>query len=346
VGGFIKTAYSKAVTTVFGTSQKTVLQQTSSATIVSAIHALTEGLLKVWAPTQSVERRIEAIAQTVGLKTAEREKPPVVGVGVSFKAGQETLEILSDVESSDLDLDLLRGRANVGEIPIHVSETGEIVAASMQPQGGLSIGHPHGETGTITCAVADETGEMFLLSCGHVLAPLNLGRRKDQLWQPGKADGGGPDNLVGELYDYQALDFSVSTGNLFDAALCRPFRPVKIGVREVGRVNGYTDAPFDQALWKVGRSTGKTQGILFSKKSSLLITLAPGVRALFEDQLEVDGTGPKPFAAQGDSGALVVLVNGNEAKAIGVLIAVATGKNSAIVTPIKAILEQFKVALV
>jgi hypothetical protein len=261
-------------------------------------------------------------------------------VGRSVRAGGETIELATDVESDDLDLDCLRKVANVEKTPLHVIETGEWVASSLPACGGDSIGHPSGATGTVTCLVKNRQGEQFLLSCNHVIAALNRGQRDlDNLWHPGKADGGGPDNIIGKLHDFKDLDFSVVNPNFYDVALCRPSGTVEPGLRSLGRIAGVlNDPPLEAPVRKVGRSTGVTQGALFTKNSSVLITYGPGRRALFENQLQIVGTGPGDFAQQGDSGALVVDMQNN---ALGMIVSISVKQNAAMASPITTIFDDF-----
>lgn len=317
-------------------------QNSTQSRVAAMVQVLTQRLLKIWAPTYSPEGRSNAIAVTVGEKVSKADRPPVVGVGHSLRGGTDTLELATDVESDDLDLDLLRKAANVGDIPVHVVETGEWLAASSPAQGGDSIGYPDGPTGTVTCLVKNKDGQQFLLSCNHVIAALNQGNRDaDNLWYPGKADGGGPGSVIGKLHDFKAIDFSVEKGNVCDVALCTPSGQVAAGIRKLGAISGiWDDPPLELPVRKYGRSTKETQGALFTKNSSVLITYADKRRALFEKQLQIVGTGHGDFAQEGDSGALIVDMQN---KAVGLLFSVATKQNAALANPIKSVLADLDV---
>lgn len=319
-----------------------VHQESGQMRVMAMVQVLTDRLLKVWSAAYSANGRSVAIALTVGEKVAKADRPPVVGVGHSKRGGTDTLELATDVESDDLDLDLLRKSANVGNIPVHVVETGQWLAAGSPAQGGDSIGHPDGATGTVTCLVQNKAGEQFLLSCNHVIAALNNGNRDaDNLWYPGKADGGGPGNVIGKLHDFKVIDFSVDKGNVCDVALCTPSGEVAAGIRKLGAISGiWDDPPLELPVRKVGRSTGETQGALFTKNSSVLITYEGGKRALFEKQLQIVGTGHGDFARQGDSGALIVDMQN---KAVGLLFSVSVKQNAALANPIKSVLTDLEV---
>ena len=317
-------------------------QNSTQSQVSSAIRLVTERLLKVWAPNYSEQGRASAIYQTVGEKVAYAKQPPVVGVGHSMRGGVDTLELATDVESDDLDLDRLRKVINTPKVPVHVVETGEWVACSRPVQGGDSIGYPNGATGTVTCLVRNKNGELFLLSCNHVIAAMNQGQiDHDKLWHPGKADGGGPNNIVGDLHDYQPLDFSVEKPNIFDAALCRPSGDTLAGLFKIGPIAGVlNDPPFELPVKKIGRSTHLTEGAVLTKNSAVLITYAPGKKALFENQVQIVGTGSGDFAQEGDSGALVV---DRQNRAVGLLFSVSVKQNAAFASPIKPVFDRFAV---
>jgi len=51
--------------------------------VSAVVRALTDNLLRIWAPTYSAAGRAQALATYLGDKVAEAKEPPVVGVGVN-----------------------------------------------------------------------------------------------------------------------------------------------------------------------------------------------------------------------------------------------------------------------
>lgn len=105
---------------------------------------------------------------------------------------------------------------------------------------GISIGHPLVMAGTLGAFVWDkETGELFGLSCAHVIAPHGpmvapgspgaiVG---DPIYQPGPFDirtklGREPtdNDIAGHLVRWEEI--SSTRSNLIDAAVFKPTRPV------------------------------------------------------------------------------------------------------------------------
>lgn len=313
----------------------------------SALQTLTDNLLRIWAPSYSREGQVMALFQFLGAKVANSTEPPVVGVyRHQTKSGVQVLELLTTVESENLDLVRLREKANLGSTQIHVTQTGEIRPCVDAARGGDSLGNQNaGGIGTLGCLVEDKTGDRFILSCNHVIAALNQGKRKeDPIWREN------PKNRIGVLWEYKELDFSLAKGNcnFFDAALCRLDDGIDIqaGIRELGLLTGSAraDEPeiYDLEVKKRGRQTGTTYGAV-RMGGGHIVTYASGVRALFEKQLLVVGTSEANFAKQGDSGAVVI---DNNNAAVGLLYATATGVDQSFVSPINPILEFFGVHLV
>src|SRR5713101_5350751 len=185
------------------------------------------------------------------------KKPPVVGIGVSeWKEGDRTLEFLTAAPEELFNFRKLLDSQGFKETPFHVTVTGRILAAARPAQGGDSVGHQNGDTGTLGCLVERDSGDWLVLSCNHVLAALNRGRRgQDQIWQPGMKDGGSSADRIGVLDDFKDLALNSSTTNTIDAALCRPDakNQVRSGIRGLGQLNGsLSDPPYNTKVKKRG----------------------------------------------------------------------------------------------
>jgi hypothetical protein len=163
----------------------------------------------------------------------------VVGVGVGYKhshgaATHELAVVVSVAEKMPLaDLPAAdRVPRSIGGVTTDVVETGELRAlatllavpprldafaplaamvidptARLRPaRPGISIGHSLVTAGTLGCLVR-RGGDVFVLSNNHVLANSNNAHIGDAIWQPGRVDGGTPDDQLGNLAGFVPLAF-------------------------------------------------------------------------------------------------------------------------------------------
>lgn len=173
---------------------------------------------------------------------------------------------------------------------------------------GCSVGHVRVTAGTLGCfvALADAPG-VAMLSNSHVLGDSGKGRTGDAVLQPGLADGGvAPDDRVATLHADAPL--SAERANQADVAVATLDDEADAGANQVpeGALLGVTDEPpDDQALAKVGRTTGHTQGTITLLEVDGLTVDYGGVRYSCNDAIEVEGVGSTPFSEGGDSGSVV-----------------------------------------
>ncbi|MDD9207907.1 hypothetical protein PU560_15735 [Georgenia sp. 10Sc9-8] len=185
---------------------------------------------------------------------------------------------------------------------------------------GISVAHEAVSAGTLGAFVTvagDDT--VHALSNHHVLVGPR-GQVGDRVLQPGPADGGrSPADRVGELSAYVPL----VPGEVahVDAALAR------LDVAEVDRghpagpLEGWGTVEGDEVVQKVGRTTGITEGrVTAIELDQVLVGYGTELGELrFDDQIEVESTGPGPFSRGGDSGSLVYRTT--DRRAIGLLFA-------------------------
>jgi len=221
-------------------------------------------------------------------------------------------------------------------IPVTVRVTGLFIAYAdstdrlTRPVSiGVSTGHPAITAGTIGARVTDEAGNVYALSNNHVYANQNNADIGDSILQPGTFDGGSdPDDKIGELFAFEAIDFSIFGSNVIDAAIANTT------IDELGRAtlpqdyrmpnaaifgDSDEDGFFDDInvllqlpVKKFGRTTGLTHGLV----SEINVTSAVCYEycsqpllsklAWFENQIAIVGTGAEPFSAGGDSGSLII----------------------------------------
>ena len=235
---------------------------------------------------------------------------------------------------------------------------------------GVSVGHINATAGTFGCLVR-RGSEVFILSNNHVLANANQCQPGDPILQPGRHDGGVPQDRFATLADYVPLDFGTAaptcaitttmektfnglsdlvgshhrlmayeqteSSNRVDAALARPDDPASVtpDIIGIGRPLGVHRATLGTQLKKSGRTTGVTEGHIVQIDVSCQVGYPPG-EARFYGQLMATG-----MSAPGDSGSIVLDAQNH---AVGLLFA---GSDVAtLINPIKPVLQALDVALV
>lgn len=154
------------------------------------------------------------------------QRQNVVACGVGYKVvGQQTtstpsvvVSVVKKQPSSTLTPDQVIPKT-INNIPTDVVETGNIAALGMDRtiryrpvRPGISIGHVSGSTGTLG-AIVQRGNERFILSNNHVLAKLNGGVPGDAILQPGLADGGVPQDVIGQLAEFIPIAFLEATAS-------------------------------------------------------------------------------------------------------------------------------------
>jgi hypothetical protein len=168
--------------------------------------------------------------------------------------------------------------------------------------------------------------EIHLLSNSHVFADLRKGivDDGDLIMQPSPGEPGS-NRPIGTLVNFSPLDFYSDTNepNYIDAAIATLWGPHqhKPLLPLVGPVKGYVskqDIEIGEAVRKFGRTTGYTEGRIFSIYLDIWIRYdRTRQSAFFENQLLIKSALEFPqFVAKGDSGSLLV---DEEQHAIGLI---------------------------
>ncbi len=175
---------------------------------------------------------------------------------------------------------------------------------------GLSIGLGGVvDAGTLGLFATGARGS-FLVSCNHVIGPVAGATRGHVVVQPGPRDQGTEQDGLAAFAHAVAL--KAAGANTVDAAAAQ-----LTGARRVdptfGRVTMRgvvaADALIDLVqgrVWKLGRTTGKTQGTLSAVELDGLGVSLGGATYRFDGQLEIKETPTGQFALPGDSGAVVL----------------------------------------
>ncbi|MEM0977175.1 MAG: hypothetical protein AAGJ34_06555 [Pseudomonadota bacterium] len=121
--------------------------------------------------------------------------------------------------------------------------------------GGISVGRLDNSAGTLgTIVMVEETEQPAILSNWHVIAGANA-QRGDGILQPGRADGGGFDDDIANLFDWKLNRFCDAAIALLNRK--RPWLPVQF--RGFTNFEGDRTSRLGEVLTKYGRTTGKTR---------------------------------------------------------------------------------------
>lgn len=280
--------------------------------------------------------------------------PDVVGTGVSANRGGKPI----------IKIYLKRGGGGglplrLGGLPVVTEVVGEIFAAKGPPgQGvdptarfprpvpiGVSTGHPDITAGTIGCRVTDGS-DVYALSNNHVYADVNAATIGDAVIQPGTFDGGvSPADDIGTLFDFEPIDFAPNASNIMDAAIALSSTSL---LGNSTPSDGYgtpriqtAQATVGMRVMKYGRTTSQTKGRVDALNATVNVNYgAPGV-ARFIGQIIIR---PGSFSAGGDSGSLIVVQKGSNARK-PVALLFAGSDTITIASPIDAVLNRFGVTV-
>lgn len=208
---------------------------------------------------------------------------------------------------------------------------------------GVSTGHPDITAGTIGARVISGNN-VFALSNNHVYANENQAGNHDPVLQPGPFDGGSvATDVIGTLADFEPIWFN-GQPNTIDAAIAASTTGQLGNATPAGGYGtpapGTVAASVNLTVMKYGRTTGETKGRVQGINGIVNVGYDSGV-ALFTGQIIIGGGG---FSAGGDSGSLIVVQKGSDArKAVGLLFA--GGAGVTIANPIDAVLNRFGVSI-
>lgn len=191
---------------------------------------------------------------------------------------------------------------------------------------GASVGHARVTAGTIGAFVSRGRAG-FILSNNHVLANEDTAVPGDWILQRGRFDGGKrPADDVARVRHWVRLKKPGT--NFVDAALAAiergiPYEPgllrAFIGGRN-RRLAGLGPEFIDEGaiVYKAGRTTGPTRGRVTAFDLDNVVVNYDVGNLRFDNQIEIEGIGRRPFSDGGDSGALIVNA---DMQAVGLLFA-------------------------
>lgn len=177
---------------------------------------------------------------------------------------------------------------------------------------GSSVAHFKVTAGTLG-AFVKRKGRVHILSNNHVLANEDRASARDAILQPGPFDGGRRTrDRVASLDRWIRL--RPSGANLVDAALgllevedfdASTLRRI-VGGRNRRLAGVGTDIDEGMRVYKVGRTTGATAGRVTAFALDNVVVAFDAGNVRFDDQVEIESAGSRPFSDGGDSGSLIV----------------------------------------
>lgn len=179
---------------------------------------------------------------------------------------------------------------------------------------GASVGHVRVTAGTIG-GFARRGERVFVLSNNHVLANEDHARAGDWILQRAKYDGGRePRERVARLRYWATL--KRRGANVVDAALAEiqpdiAYDPALLRALVGGHDRLLAGVGPDfvdegETVYKVGRTTGATEGRVTAFDVDNVVVNYNVGNLRFDNQIEIEGTGSRPFSDGGDSGSLIV----------------------------------------
>lgn len=256
----------------------------------------------------------------------------VIGVGVGPKrvGGEETDEMavivfvtekVPEAELAPEDVCPKSVSLDGEELRTDVIESGEVRALDTLPgetaepepaaadrterhrpaPAGVSTAHVDVTAGTLgTPPLSTADGDLVFLTNAHVAAPVGADEG-DPCLQPGPADDGTEDDVIGTLAEY--VEVSRDEPNETDSALVAVEEDVLRDneILEIGALAGWAEPSFGETYEKSGRTTAVTSGELVARDVEIDVAgYYPDEEATF---VGVDAFGP--MAEGGDSGSLI-----------------------------------------
>jgi hypothetical protein len=261
-------------------------------------------------------RILERLPSAVEASSLAEDKAPWPWVAVGLSPTGDGARVAVRLQrESDRGLLPDLGRAAAAEVDVRViglvrshSSPDELQRRVRPLRPGLSVGHLTVTAGTLGGFVRTGSG-LAILSNNHVLAAGDAAAVGDAVLQPGRADGGDvAADRVGTLAAFHPMESG--TANLVDAAVATLDPGVDAdpgdlpGGALLGSVPAGLDIEPDEAVEKVGRTTGHTHGrITAVEVDGVAVQYDDGVYR-FDDQIEIVGRSGA-FSQGGDSGSVI-----------------------------------------
>ncbi|GHD25478.1 transglycosylase SLT domain-containing protein [Halioglobus pacificus] len=233
-----------------------------------------------------------------------------------------------------------------GQIPVDVEEIGQLRLHAGPVYPGASVAHKTRSAGTLGMVVQprDNGPERYLLSCHHVLAPLDPDDRSTAIRHPAPDDGGASDyyNVAHYLYSFPLFNDAVGYPNIADAALAelKPGIDWYSELPMIGEPSGWTDQINEDGFVLLhGRTSELDSGVIMDTDfyTELVHSGPGGARWRYRFGAQVLCS---PYGDPGDSGAAIL----NERRQV-IGLHIGGSSQRSIFSPIRPIFDYFQVDL-
>jgi hypothetical protein len=254
------------------------------------------------------------------------------------------------------------GMAQAGSPPSGSSQSPYVMRQAKFACGGSIHPAKSPGAGTMGCLVRDATGMLFALTNNHVSGMCNYANVGEKILAPGHIDitAGGIDPFtlgyhVRSLPMVQGLPDNVDITTNSDAALLKIANEQHVSSFQ-GNAYDTPAQAFDmlagQAVEKVGRTTGLTQGTILCQVIGPhpVRYNTPGYGehvSFFDPVFAIQGAVPgEAFSSPGDSGSLITIQQNGDRFAVGLVFAGDPRNGISLALPLKPILDNLGVTLV
>lgn len=246
-----------------------------------------------------------------------------IGIGIKGAGGEEDcLRVYVSDERAAVCQRLIP--PDFSGVPTRIAEVGRFGRSGYRPKSPVDLharlGSPirvsttapnvnEGQRGTLGAVIKDGDGNLYILSCNHVLT-VNGRVRTDPDAQVVSAEFVGQENPLGSPGNF--VPFRRDQGNSVDCAVAQIADHSSVHPSFLDDLQMNATAAVYPAggmdVEKVGAATGPTKGKIIDIDADLYIDYSFGTFR-FDHQIMIDGGSDKleeAFATAGDSGSLVV----------------------------------------
>jgi hypothetical protein len=257
-------------------------------------------------------RRVSEVRRTValGISRAERGRQYRLAVRLQRRSLEAEARLREQIETrarGEVDFRYIGRVLALQGTPWHQERQRPLLI-------GASTAHYSVTAGTVGCfPLHRKTQKHVLLSNNHVLAAEDRARQGSAILQPGPYDGGRRRaDQIGELLDWVPMK---TGGNIVDAAIASIAPDVEFDPTTItgwGRLTGVRSEPIEPGdrVVKAGRTTGLRHGLVTAiEVDDVVVDYQRGALS-FDRQIEIEGADDLSFSAGGDSGSVIMDVQG------------------------------------
>ncbi|MEW5985825.1 MAG: hypothetical protein AB1791_04245 [Chloroflexota bacterium] len=253
--------------------------------------------------TQEVSIRVHVVHKKPLTELSETERFPKVIQGVPV----DVVEATYSPQSYPLENALVEAGSSPAAAPRRNERHNPVLL-------GVSVGSRFSTAGTLGAKVIDlDNGQEMILSNWHVLAGSNEAAAGLPIWQPGRIDGGQEQDTIATLSRWELGPHDAAVAALNSQ------RRVEAKTLEGRLIETATSPQLGMLVWKSGRSTGYTEGLIDAVKMTVPIEYPQAGQHTLTDVAHIvprPGATATEISRGGDSGAIWVDVESGKAVAL------------------------------